>query len=55
MSLAFHILTLNNERRKTRPTKLILILLGGLPSLVVYKLIYKRIATLAIGILEMIG
>ncbi len=34
---------------------MIWILLGGLPSLVVYKLIYKRIATLAIGIFEMIG
>jgi hypothetical protein len=36
-------------------TKLSWILLGGLPSFVVYKLIYKRIATLAKWIFEMIG
>ncbi len=40
---------------ESRLTKLIWILFGGLPSLVVYKLIYNRIATLAIGIFEMIG
>ena len=30
-------------------------LLGGFPSVVVYKLIYNRMATLARGIFEMLG
>jgi len=36
-------------------TKLIRMLLGGLPSVVVYKLIYNRTATLVKGIFEIIG